>query len=107
MFGGVITIRDHHHAKFAVIRVSTLEIVQAIRILDGFAFMSGQLPDSGVKTSFIGFERTVFQEELDEVRLRCIVELLGDNSTDAVPAHEPREAPTDKDGKDTESELGS
>jgi hypothetical protein len=77
MFGGVITIRDHHHAKFAVMRVSTLEIVQA----------------------------TVFQEELDEVRLRCIVELLGDNSTDAVPAHEPREAPTDKDGKDTESEL--
>jgi len=64
-------------------RVSTLEIVQAINILDYFPFLSGELPDSGVKSLFIGFERTVFQEELDEVRLRCVVELLGNNSTDA------------------------
>ena len=88
-------------------RVSTLEIVQVIRILDGFEFLSSELPDSGVKSTFIGFERTVFQEELDEVRLRCIVELLGVESTDVVPAHEPPEAPIDKDGKDTKSELGS
>jgi hypothetical protein len=41
MFGGVITIRDHHHAEFAAMRVSTLEIVQTVKIPHGFAFIRG------------------------------------------------------------------